>query len=113
VFATPPAGAPPVAGALGVTATPEAANQIKVAPGGGALVRPQAAPGVAGDAEFLVTGLGVKYAVPSATAATALGYAAGTAQRLPATLLALLPTGPPLDLAPLQAGGLPLTAATP
>jgi type VII secretion protein EccB len=105
VIATPPAGAPPAAGALGVTATPEVANQIKVVPGGGALVRPQSAPGVAGTSLFLVTDLGVKFPLPSASAASALGYRAGTAKLLPATLLGLLPTGPALDLAPLRAVG--------
>jgi type VII secretion protein EccB len=108
LFATPPTGSPPEAGELGVTVSPEVANQIKVAPGGGALVRPQAAPGVAGNSEFLVTDLGVKFPVPSASAVKALGYTPGAAQRLPVTLLALLPTGPALDPASLQSGGLSL-----
>jgi hypothetical protein len=111
VFAAPPAGTPPAVGSLGVTATPEVANRITVMPGSGALVRPEAAPGVAGDSEFLVTGLGVKFPVPSAAAVAALGYQASTAQSLPATLLALLPTGPALDLAPLQ-GAAPGVIAT-
>jgi hypothetical protein len=51
---------------------------------------------------YLVTGTGVKFPVPSTSIATALGYQATSAARLPAALLALLPTGPPLDLAPLQ-----------
>jgi len=105
VFATPPAGNAPAVGALGVTATPGVADRIEVAPGGGALVRPQTAPGVAGDSLFLVTDLGVKFPVPSASAATALGYRAGAAEQLPATLLGLLPTGPALNLAPLRAAG--------
>jgi len=73
-----------------------------VAPGGGALVRPQAAPGVGGNSLFLVTDAGVKYPVPSATAAAALGYRASKAARLPAALLGLLPTGPALSLPALR-----------
>jgi ESX secretion system ATPase EccB len=101
MFAASPAGQPPAAGSLGVTTTPEVADRIAVRPGTGALVRPEAAPGVKGDSEFLVTGLGVKFPVPSAAAAAALGYQASAAEPLPAALLALLPTGPALDLAPL------------
>jgi type VII secretion protein EccB len=105
VFAAPRSGPAPAVGSPGVTATPEVANQITVMPGAGALVRPQAAPGVAGDTEFLVTGLGVKFPVPTAAAATALGYRASAAQSLPAALLALVPTGPALDLMPLSGAG--------
>ena len=77
VSAQPPAGAPPAVGLTAVSVSPQGANLISVAPGGGALVRPQAAPGVGGDSLFLVTDAGVKYPVPSATAAAALGYRAG------------------------------------
>jgi type VII secretion protein EccB len=105
VLATPPSGAPPGAAALDVTLTPEVADRITVAAGGGALVRPQPAPGVTGQSLFLVTSTGVKYAVPTASAAAALGYPASTAETLPASLLALLPTGPALNLAPLQTAG--------
>jgi type VII secretion protein EccB len=110
VFATPPAGTPAAVGALGVTTTPEVADRITVTPGSGALVRPQFAPGVGGDSLFLVTDLGVKFPLPSASAATALGYQAGAARQLPATLLGLLPTGPALDLAPLPGAGQGVTA---
>jgi type VII secretion protein EccB len=112
VFAVPPSGSPPAIGALGVTSTAEVADQITVLPGMGALVRPQAAPGVAGDSLFLVTGLGVKFPVPSAKAAAALGYSAATARSLPAALLGLLPTGPSLDLAPLSGAGQGVIAAS-
>jgi type VII secretion protein EccB len=112
VFAVPPAGPPPATGALGVTATPTVADQITVLPGMGALVRPQAAPGVTEDSLFLVTGLGVKFPVPSAKAAAALGYPAGAARPLPAALLGLLPTGPSLDLAPLSGAGQGVIAAS-
>ncbi len=98
VAAQPPAGAPPAVGQTAVTVRSTTANLISVAPGGGALVRPQAAPGVGGKSLFLVTDAGVKYPVPSATAAAALGYRAAKAARLPAALLGLLPTGPALSL---------------
>lgn len=101
VFAVPPPGRPPVLTTPGVTASPEGADLISVAPGDGALVRPQAAPGVAGNSLFLVTDTGVKYPVPTADVA-ALGYRSGAAASLPAALLGLLPTGPALDLPPLR-----------
>jgi type VII secretion protein EccB len=102
VFAIPPAGAPPAMDSPGVTGSPQTANLILVAPGGGAFVRPQAAPGVGGDSLFLVTDAGVKFPVPSASAASALGYRAGRAIAMPASLLSLLPTGPALNLAPMR-----------
>jgi type VII secretion protein EccB len=97
VFAVPPAGRPPAAATPGVTASPQGAALISVTPDGGALVRPQIAPGSGGSALFLVTDAGVKYPLPAAEAA-ALGYRAGQAAPLPAGLLVLLPTGPALDL---------------
>jgi hypothetical protein len=102
VFAAPLSGAPPAQGLTDVTVSPETASLIEVGPDGGALVRPQAAPGVSGDALFLVTDAGVKYPLPSATEAAELGYRARLAARLPAGLLGLLPTGPALDLSALR-----------
>jgi type VII secretion protein EccB len=101
VFAVPPAGQPPAVGTPGVTASPEGASLISVAPDDGALVRPEIAPGSGGSSLFLVTDTGVKYPLP-ATEATALGYRAGRADPLPAALLGLLPTGPALDLPALR-----------
>jgi hypothetical protein len=98
VYAAPPAGSPPDLSMTGVTASPGSADLIKVAPGGGALIRPQVAPGTNGSSFFLVTDAGVKFPVPSATQVAALGYRAGQAARLPAALLGLLPTGPALNL---------------
>jgi type VII secretion protein EccB len=102
VFAVPPPGTPPALNSPGVTGSAQTANLITVAPGGGAFVRSQAAPGVGGESLFLVTDAGVKFAVPSASAASALGYRPGRAVAMPASLLALLPTGPALDLAPMR-----------
>jgi ESX secretion system ATPase EccB len=98
VYAAPSAGSPPALSMTGVTASPEGADLIKVAPGGGALLRPQPAPGADGSSFSLVTDAGVKFPVPSATEVAALGYRAGRAARLPAALAGLLPTGPALNL---------------
>jgi hypothetical protein len=102
VYAQPPAGAPPAVGLTAVSVSPQVADLISVAPRGGALVRPLAAPGIGGSSLFLVTDAGVKFPVPSAAAAAALGYRAGQAARLPAALLGLLPTGPALSLPTLR-----------
>ncbi|HEY2579880.1 MAG TPA: type VII secretion protein EccB [Streptosporangiaceae bacterium] len=101
VFATPPTGTPPALGTPGVTTSPQGAGLISVAPDGGALVRPQVAPGIGATSLFLVTDAGVKFPVPPADVA-ALGYHADQAAALPASLLGLLPTGPALDLTPLR-----------
>jgi type VII secretion protein EccB len=101
VFAVPPAGQPPALGAPAVTASTTGAGLISVTPDGGALVRPESAPGVAAGSFFLVTDAGVKFPLPSANVA-ALGYSTRRAAWLPSALLGLLPTGPALDLAPLR-----------
>ena len=101
VFGVPPAGQPPAVGTPGVTASPQGAALISVAPDDGALVRPQIAPGSPGSSLFLVTDTGVKYPLPAAEA-TSLGYRAGQAAPLPAALLGLLPTGPALDVPALR-----------
>ena len=102
VFGAPLRGAPAAVGLTNVTVSPQSAGLIEVAPGGGALVSPQAAPGVGAISLFLVTDEGAKFPLPSATAATALGYQARRAARMPAGLLGLLPTGPALDLPALR-----------
>lgn len=89
-------------GMPGVSGSPRNASLVRVAPDGGALVRPQAAPGVSGNSLFLVTDAGVKFPVPSASTLLALGYRAGRAAGMPAALLGLLPTGPALDLPPMR-----------
>jgi type VII secretion protein EccB len=101
VFAVPPAGQAPPLASPGVVASPEGAGLISVAADGGALVRPEAAPGVGGTSYDLVTDAGVKFPVPPA-AVRALGYRPEEAAAMPAALLGLLPTGPALDLAPLR-----------
>lgn len=100
-FAVPPPGAPPALGAPGVRPSPAGAGLISVAPGAGALVQVEGAPGVAGSSDFLVTSEGVKFPL-AATDIKALGYGRTRAAGLPAALLALLPTGPALDLPSLR-----------
>ncbi|HEY1702847.1 MAG TPA: type VII secretion protein EccB [Trebonia sp.] len=97
VYAAPPAQSATAPVVSGVTASPQNADIIDVVPGGGALLRPQTAPGVGGSSFYLVTDAGVKYPVPSSEV-TSLGYTAAEAARLPAALLGFLPTGPALSL---------------
>jgi hypothetical protein len=54
------------------------------------------APGAAGIGLFLVVETGAKYPLLNDEAAAALGYSPGAAVPVPATVLALLPTGPEL-----------------
>jgi type VII secretion protein EccB len=102
LWAAPPSGSAPDPRAPGVTGAATSANLISVVPGGGALVQPVTATGAKAGPLYLVTGTGVRFEVPTANQASVLGYAAGQAAALPATLLALLPTGPSLNLAPLS-----------
>ncbi|MYS21407.1 type VII secretion protein EccB [Streptomyces sp. DvalAA-14] len=77
-------------------------DAVVVPPDGGSLVRALGAGGgQVGATTYLVTDAGVKYLIPSAAAAKALGYDLGAARELPSPLLAMLPTGP--DLSPQDA----------
>jgi type VII secretion protein EccB len=102
LWTAPPGGSAPDLQAPGVKGAATDADLVSVASGGGALVQPLTATGAAAGPLYLVTGAGVKFAVPTTNEATALGYQASQAARLPATLLGLLPTGPSLNLAPLS-----------
>ncbi|NSC24346.1 type VII secretion protein EccB [Streptomyces albus subsp. chlorinus] len=80
-------------------------NRIVVPPGGGALVHALGAGGSnVGSTVYLVTDNGVKYRVPTADALEALGYTASQAQRLPSSLLSMLPTGPDLTPSAAESG---------
>jgi type VII secretion protein EccB len=77
-------------------------DAVVVPPDGGSLVRALGAGGgQVGATTYLVTDAGVKYLIPSATAAQALGYDLAAARGLPSPLLAMVPTGP--DLSPQNA----------
>jgi type VII secretion protein EccB len=101
-WAAPPGGLAPDLQAPGVTGAVTDADLVSMASGGGALVQPVTATGAGAGPLYLVSAAGVKFAVPTTNAATALGYQASQAAALPATLLGLLPTGPSLNLAPLS-----------
>ena len=66
-------------------------------PGGGLIAQNVPAPGIEGGTLYLVTDLGIKYPLPSAEVAKALGYGAAAPVPVPAGTLDFLPTGPPLD----------------
>jgi type VII secretion protein EccB len=70
---------------------------VSVAPGGGMLAVDLAAPGVSGGTRYLVTDLGVRYPLPSDQVAGLLGYQNVVPTPVPGEILALLPTGQPLD----------------
>ena len=65
------------------------------------MVDPAGWPGAttAGTTTYLVTDEGIKYSLATAEAKAALGYSDVTPVLIPAALLALLPTGPALDIA--------------
>jgi type VII secretion protein EccB len=73
------------------------ADLVVVEPGRGAVVESAAAPGATGGALSVVTDLGVRYSVPSRDVLTMLGYGAVKPVRMPANLVALLPSGRALD----------------
>ncbi|MGL5827976.1 MAG: type VII secretion protein EccB, partial [Angustibacter sp.] len=85
------------------TGTPDAtgdgqlADTVVIAPGKGALVRTAPAQGVTNGPIYLVTDLGIRYAVPDAEAQKALGYGAAQPAPMPSVLVDLLIAGPVLD----------------
>lgn len=86
----------PVA-APGDTAQARTAAEAYVPGGAGALVIEQAAPGTRSGTVYLLTDTGYKYPLPGADAVSSLGYRGAARHRVPATVLALFPTGPSLD----------------
>jgi hypothetical protein len=94
--ASDPAAAPTPAGSP-TPSGPVLAGRVVVAPERGAIVEALASPGAPSGALSLVTDLGVRYPVPDADVLDTLGYAGVTPVRMPAALVALLPTGQTLD----------------
>jgi type VII secretion protein EccB len=88
VGSAPPRGAPIAV----ASASTGLADEVRLPPGRGALVRSQPADGPL----YLVTDLGVRHHVPSLDVASMLGYAGVKPVLLPAEVVALLPTGPAL-----------------
>jgi type VII secretion protein EccB len=72
---------------------------VAVPPGRGAVVESLASPGAPVGALAVVSDLGLRFAVPSREVLDVLGYGAVTPQRLPAALIALVPSGRALDRA--------------
>ncbi|WP_026422619.1 type VII secretion protein EccB [Actinokineospora inagensis] len=97
LFAGPAPDSSRVTAAPGVARDESTADQVRVAPGAGLLVRTRPAPGVPGAGVYLVTDAGTKFPVASGAAATALGQPVDNASLVPSGLIALLPTGPVLD----------------
>jgi type VII secretion protein EccB len=75
------------------TMVPSTAGELALPPGRGAVVEALPAPDSPSGALFLVTDLGVRHALPSAEVLPALGYAGIAPVRVPAEVVALLPTG--------------------
>jgi hypothetical protein len=90
-------GSPDTAKA-GVTRDGRVADLVEVTPGAGLIARTRPAPGVPGAGVYLITEAGAKFPVADAEAAEALGFSVDAAELVPAELLALLPTGPVLDV---------------
>jgi type VII secretion protein EccB len=96
--APPPTGPGQSGDQAAFTRDGRVADRIEVVPGSGFLARTRPAPGVPGAGIYLITEAGAKFPVASTEAAEALGLPVETAQLVPAELLALLPTGPALDV---------------
>jgi type VII secretion protein EccB len=79
------------------------ADRVLVPAGHAAVVRVMASASAGTGGYFLITDLGIRYAVPSADALKALGFAASSATPIQAGLIALIPAGPTLD--PVAAAG--------
>jgi type VII secretion protein EccB len=75
---------------------------VAVPPGRGVVVQSVASPGAAGGSLAVVSDLGQRFAVPSDQVLANIGYSGVTPQRLPASLVALIPAGRALD--PAAAG---------
>ncbi|HEX7746342.1 MAG TPA: type VII secretion protein EccB [Micromonosporaceae bacterium] len=73
------------------------ADQVIIEPGRGALVEAAAAPGASGGAISVVTDLGRRHPVSSIDVLPMLGYGDVERLRLPASLVALVPSGDALD----------------
>ncbi len=85
-------------GQSGVTRDGRVADLVDVMPGSGLIARTRPAPGVPGAGVYLITEAGAKFPVAGGKAAEALGFSVDAAELVPAELLALLPTGPVLDV---------------
>lgn len=83
--------------ARAVGGLPADRDLILMRPGSGLLAQASAVPGATNGALFLVSDLGVRYAIPTPDAAEALGLSPALAVGVSAELLAGIPEGPVLD----------------
>lgn len=73
------------------------ADRVWVPPGKAALVEPLTSPDNSSGPPVLVTDEGEWFAIPNTDALNALGYGSAPVTKLPASLLARIPSGPALD----------------
>lgn len=76
--------------------TVDTADHVWLPGGGGAVVRAQASPSAADGTVYLITDMGRKFAMPP-EALKSLGYQDWEPNAVPASFVALVPTGPALD----------------
>lgn len=79
-----------------------AADSVFVPPSAGALVRERQSPGADNGTVYLLTDQGIRYPIANGDAVKALGYGNVAPTPVAATLLALFPIGPALDIAAAQ-----------
>ena len=95
--AVPPRPGGELRTASGAFDVPASVDWVAVPPGRGAVVEALAGPSAPGGALSVVTDLGVRFPVPARDVLTVLGYRDIAPSRLPAALVALLPSGRALD----------------
>lgn len=93
-------GSGPLVGGAGAIRTDpkvDAATEVFVPGGGGAVVTAEPAPGASSGAVYVITDTGKKYPVASEKTLAALGFAKSPRIGVPAAVLALFPTGVTLN----------------
>ncbi len=90
-------------GGLAPTGTGGTADKIRIGPGHGVLVEAMSAPDATGGALSLVSDQGERFPLSGPEAVAAIGYRGIRPVRLPASVVALLPSGPALDPAAARA----------
>lgn len=89
--------AAPAAESAPFGADPAQGDWVEVSGGKGLLIRELPAPGIADGTLYLLVDNGVRYPIPDVATADLLGYDGVTPAPVPALLLALVPSGRPLD----------------
>jgi type VII secretion protein EccB len=89
-------GSAPPRGAAIAVSSPGLADEVRLPPGRGALVRSRPAPDAPDGVLYLVTDLGVRHHLPAPDVLPMLGYGGAKPVPVPAEIVALLPVGPGL-----------------